>query len=133
MASPWGSTSLRRERSVGWMTSIRCWCWTPAWRPLRISESWLSTVGKERRQYEGILTTIGEGRNSYSKTDPEGHLYAKERGPHENGQLKPGYNVQNAVNSEYITGLKAFSDRTDIRTLYPHAGHASPVAPDPLR
>lgn len=35
------------------------------------------------------------------------------------GQLKPGYNVQIAVNSEYITGIEAFSDRTDVRTLRP--------------
>ena len=34
-----------------------------------------------------------------------------------NGQLKPGYNVQIAVNSEYITGIEVFSDRTDYRTL----------------
>ena len=33
--------------------------------------------------------------------------------------LKPGYNVQIAVNSEYITGIEAFSDRTDVRTLRP--------------
>ena len=36
-----------------------------------------------------------------------------------NGQLKPGYNVQIAVNSEYITGIEAFSDRSDVRTLRP--------------
>ena len=36
-----------------------------------------------------------------------------------NGQLKPGYNVQIAVNSEYIAGLEAFPDRTDVRTLRP--------------
>lgn len=36
-----------------------------------------------------------------------------------NGQLKPAYNVQIAVNSEYITGLEVFSDRSDVRTLRP--------------
>lgn len=36
-----------------------------------------------------------------------------------NGQLKPGYNVQIGVNSEYITGLDVFSDRADVRTLRP--------------
>lgn len=36
-----------------------------------------------------------------------------------NGQLEPAYNVQLAVNSEYITGIEAFSDRTDSRTLKP--------------
>lgn len=36
-----------------------------------------------------------------------------------NDQLKPAYNVQIAVNSEYITGIEAFSDRTDVKTLLP--------------
>lgn len=36
-----------------------------------------------------------------------------------NGQLKSGYNVQLAVNSEYITGIKVFSDRSDVRTFKP--------------
>ena len=34
-----------------------------------------------------------------------------------NGQLKPAYNVQIAVNSEYITGVDVFSNRIDFRTL----------------
>ena len=36
-----------------------------------------------------------------------------------NGQLKPGYNVQIGVNSEYITGIEVFSDRNDVKTLCP--------------
>ena len=36
-----------------------------------------------------------------------------------NGQLKAGYNVQLAVNSEYITGMEVFSNRTDVGTLRP--------------
>ena len=36
-----------------------------------------------------------------------------------NGQLKPAYNVQIAVNSEYITGIDVFSNRTDFGTLVP--------------
>ena len=35
-----------------------------------------------------------------------------------NGQLNR-YNVQIAVNSEYITGLEAFSDRGDAKTFRP--------------
>lgn len=34
-----------------------------------------------------------------------------------NGQLKPGVNMQIAVNSEYITGVDVFSNRTDSSTL----------------
>ena len=40
-----------------------------------------------------------------------------------NGQLKPAYNVQFAVNSEYITGVAAFSNRTDSGTLIPFLNH----------
>ena len=36
-----------------------------------------------------------------------------------NGQLKPAYNVQIAVNSEYITGVDVFSNRTDFDTPVP--------------
>lgn len=36
-----------------------------------------------------------------------------------NGQLKPAYNVQIAANSEYITGIEAFSNWTDVGTFIP--------------
>ena len=70
-------------------------------------------------RYEAMRSTMGEGRNSYSKTDPDATFMRLKEDHMRNGQLKPGYNVQIAVNSEYITGLEAFSDRTDVRTLRP--------------
>ena len=36
-----------------------------------------------------------------------------------NGQLKPAYNVQIGVESEYITALGIFPDRNDTTTLVP--------------
>lgn len=36
-----------------------------------------------------------------------------------NGQLKAGYNLQIATNSQYILGYDLFSNPTDIRTLRP--------------
>ena len=36
-----------------------------------------------------------------------------------NGQPKPGYSGQIAVSSEYITGLEAFSDRSDATAVRP--------------
>lgn len=36
-----------------------------------------------------------------------------------NGQLKPAYNLQIGVNSEYIVGLDLFPNPTDVRTLLP--------------
>ena len=70
-------------------------------------------------RYEAMLSTMGEGRNSYSKTDPDATFMRMKEDHMRNGQLKPGYNVQIAVNSEYITGLEVFSDRSDVKTLRP--------------
>ena len=77
------------------------------------------TLLERGERYEEMLSTMGEGRNSYSKTDPEATFMRMKEDHMRNGQLKPGYNVQIAVNSEYITGIEAFSDRTDVRTLRP--------------
>ena len=70
-------------------------------------------------RYEEMLSTMGEGRNSCSTTDPDATFMRMKEDHMRNGQLKPGYNVQIAVNSEHITGLEAFPDRTDVRTLRP--------------
>lgn len=36
-----------------------------------------------------------------------------------NAQLKPGYNIQIGVESEYIMGVGVFADRSDTNTLIP--------------
>ena len=69
--------------------------------------------------YEKKLFTMGNGRNSYAKTDPDATFMHMKEDHMRNGQLKPGYNVQIAVNSEYITGVAAFPNRTDSGTLRP--------------
>ena len=51
--------------------------------------------------YEESLQTMDAGRNSYSKTDPDATFMRMKDDHMGNGQLKPGYNVQIAVNSEY--------------------------------
>lgn len=73
--------------------------------------------------YEKKLFTMGNTRNSYSKTDPDATFMHMKEDHMRNGQLKPGYNVQIAVNSEYITGVAAFSNRTDSGTLQPFLRH----------
>ena len=70
-------------------------------------------------EYEKSLQIMGFDRNSYSKTDPDATFMRMKEDHMRNGQLKPAYNVQIAVNSEYITGLEVFSDRTDVGTLVP--------------
>ena len=62
---------------------------------------------------------MGNSRNSYDKTDPDATFMHMKEDHMRNGQLKPGYNVQLAVNSEYITGVAAFPNRTDSGMLRP--------------
>ena len=69
--------------------------------------------------YEYSLGIMGDSRNSYSKTDPDATFMRMKDDHMRNGQLKPAYNVQVAVNSEFITGIDAFSNRTDFGTLQP--------------
>ena len=59
------------------------------------------------------------GRNSYSKTDVDATFMHMKDDHMRNAQLKPGYNVQIAVNSEYIVSIGIFSDRNDLGTLKP--------------
>ena len=79
-----------------------------------------------RRRWEGYerdLVIMGNSRNSYSTTDHDATFMRMKEDHMRNGQLKPGYNVQIAVNSEYITGVDVFSNRTDSGTLIPFMKH----------
>ena len=58
-------------------------------------------------------------RNSYSKTDVDATFMHMKEDYMRNGQLKPGYNIQIGVESEYIVGVGAFSNRSDVGTLIP--------------
>jgi transposase len=59
------------------------------------------------------------GRNSFSKTDVDATFMHMKDDYMRNGQLKPAYNMQIAVNSEYIVGLDVSSERSDQLTLIP--------------
>ncbi|MDQ7093195.1 IS1182 family transposase [Desulfosporosinus sp. PR] len=60
-----------------------------------------------------------EKRNSYSKTDSDATFMHMKDDHMRNAQLKPAYNVQIGVESEYVTGIGIFQDRNDIATLIP--------------
>lgn len=60
-----------------------------------------------------------DGRNSFSKTDEAATFMRMKEDHMKNGQLKPGYNVQIAVEGEYIIGLDVSSERSDMLTLIP--------------
>lgn len=69
--------------------------------------------------YEEQLEIMRNDRNSYAKTDHDATFMRMKDDHMRNGQLKPGYNAQIAVNSEYITGIESFPNRTDFGTLKP--------------
>ena len=79
----------------------------------------LDELRRRWKDYEEKLAIMGEGRNSYAKTDTDATFMRMKEDHMRNGQLKPAYNVQIAVNSEYITGIDVFSNRTDFGTLVP--------------
>ena len=58
-----------------------------------------------------------KGRNSYSKTDPDATFMRMKEDHMRNGQLKPGYNLQQAVEGEYVVGVTVSSERSDEGTL----------------
>lgn len=60
-----------------------------------------------------------QGRNSFSKTDPDATFMHMKEDHMRNAQLKPGYNIQFGVEGEYITGVLVSSERSDQLTLIP--------------
>ena len=70
-----------------------------------------------QRKYEDARSTF-KGRNSYSKTDKDATFMHMKEDYMRNGQLKPGYNVQAAVESD-IVGIDISAERADMRTLIP--------------
>ena len=60
-----------------------------------------------------------EGRRSMSKTDEDATFMRMKEDYMLNGQLKPGYNIQNIVDSGYVVGTYCSSDRTDMYTFVP--------------
>ena len=59
------------------------------------------------------------GRNSYSKTDIDATFMRMKDDYMKNGQLKPGYNLQIGVISEYICAYDIFPNPSDSKTLIP--------------
>ena len=73
----------------------------------------------ERQEKYNVHNELFQGRNSYSKTDADATFMHMKDDHMRNSQLKPGYNVQIGVESEYVTGVGIFQDRSDIGTLIP--------------
>ena len=70
------------------------------------------------KEYTKKIHVCGD-RNSYSKTDPDATFMRMKEDAMKNGQLKPAYNLQHGVDSEYVTWLDISPRPTDTRTLIP--------------
>lgn len=79
----------------------------------------LENCGRRLMKYKECFEIMGKDRNSYSKTDT-GATFMRMKEDHMlNGQLKPAYNVQIAVENYFIIHTYASNDRTDYDTLIP--------------
>jgi len=78
---------------------------------------------KERQKSYDKSNSLFEGRNSYSKTDKDATFMRMKDDHMRNGQLKPAYNVQLAVEAEYVVGAGIFPDCNDTGTLKPMLGN----------
>lgn len=70
------------------------------------------------KEYTKKIYNCGN-RNSYSKTDIDATFMRMKEDAMKNGQLKPAYNLQHGVDSEYISWLTIGSQPTDTTTLIP--------------
>jgi len=85
---------------------------------------------RERQlKYEEHQEILGE-RNSYSKTDNDASFMRMKDDHMQNGQLKPGYNVQLAVDSEYVVGVGLYPNGNDVGTLIPTLNKMYAYAPE---
>ena len=79
----------------------------------------LEHCGKRMMEYKECFEVMGRDRNSYSKTDLEATFMRMKEDHMLNGQLKPAYNVQIAVENYFIIHGYVSNDRTDYNTLIP--------------
>jgi len=79
----------------------------------------LEECGMRLMKYKECFKIMGADRNSYAKTDLEATFMRMKEDHMLNGQLKPAYNVQIAVENYFIVHGYVSNDRTDYNTLIP--------------
>lgn len=87
---------------------------TPLQKNIETLEDYLFKL----KTYNQAIHICGE-RNSYSKTDKDATFMRMKEDAMGNGQLKPAYNLQHGVDSEYVTWLTIGPQPTDTATLIP--------------
>ena len=86
--------------------------------PLQKDMDKLGQYMDKLNEYSRKLKICGK-RNSYSKTDNDATFMRMKDDYMRNGQLKPAYNLQHGVDSEYITWLEIMPNPGDMYTLIP--------------
>ena len=71
------------------------------------------------REYTQRLRICGEGRNSYSKTDPDATFMHVKKDHMRNDQLLPAYNIQIGTADEYIAVVDVQQYRSDMDCFIP--------------
>ncbi len=85
-------------------------------RTEKIEKDELSKLAK----YDKALETMGDNRNSYSKTDTDATFMRMKEDHLKNGQLKAAYNVQISTQEQVITHFGIYQNRTDTGTYIDH-------------
>lgn len=87
---------------------------TPLQKTIEQTEQYIEKL----QEYISKLHKCGN-RNSYSKTDEDATFMRMKEDAMLNGQLKPAYNLQHGVDSEYIVWAELYPNPTDTNTLIP--------------
>jgi len=78
-------------------------------------KNWPGNVQKYNKQESQIGS-----RNSMSKTDPDATFMRMKDDHMENGQLKPGYNLQASTNNQFVVNYTLAQTTADTTTLIDH-------------
>ena len=84
----------------------------------------LEEMAGKLAEYDGRLKTMG-GRNSCSKTDPDATFMRMKEDAMNNGQTKPGYNLQIGTENQFITDFGLFPNPGDTLTMRSFLGSFS--------
>ena len=84
----------------------------------------LEEMADKLSEYDGHLEKL-DGRNSYSKTDPDATFMRMKEDAMNNGQTKPGYNLQIGTENQFITDFGLFPNPGDTLTMMSFLGSFS--------
>lgn len=88
---------------------------------IRAKKKQIKELEKHRdklNEYDSRIKQLGD-RNSMSKTDPDATFMRMKEDAMNNGQTKPGYNLQISAENQFITDFALYPNPTDTLTLIP--------------